>query len=176
MLALSPQPAPRLRPPPPGAQAGCSSTACAGEWVTLNVGGVVHTTTVDTLRRDSSSMLAAMFSGRYARAEGPVLIDRCGERFRHVLNFLRGGRLPPLDWPLLCALLEEAEFFGLESLREACEEGLDEAERRAESERDHQARAMADTLSRAVARAVGQPQGALEPPQEKHVFTVDEDF
>uniref|UniRef100_A0A452GNI4 Potassium channel tetramerisation-type BTB domain-containing protein n=1 Tax=Gopherus agassizii TaxID=38772 RepID=A0A452GNI4_9SAUR len=64
--------------------------------VTLNVGGTFYSTTLETLTRFPDSMLGAMFRGpRPARTDrrGHYFIDRDGKAFRHVLNFLRLGRL-----------------------------------------------------------------------------------
>ena len=92
-----------------------------GEVVTLNVGGVLVTTTRSTLTSHEDSMLGAMFSGNYVPtafdAQGHHFIDRDGYMFRHVLNFLRSGRLclPQgfKDWDLLEA---EADFYQIPQL------------------------------------------------------------
>lgn len=64
-----------------------------------------YCTSVDTLCRDSQSMLAAMFSSRHqtSSANGAVFIDRDGLRFRHVLNYLRDGTLHVKPDVVLCA-------------------------------------------------------------------------
>ena len=53
--------------------------------VKLNVGGILFTTTVQTLTKDPDSMLAAMFSGRFPMKpaeDGTFFIDRDGTYFR----------------------------------------------------------------------------------------------
>jgi len=60
--------------------------------VRLDVGGMMFSTTVGTLtQRDTSSMLAVMFSGRRRvpmdSKKGAVFIDRDGTHFRHILNW-----------------------------------------------------------------------------------------
>ena len=54
--------------------------------VKLNVGGKIYKTSLETLRKDPNSMLAAMFSGRFdvkpAEDDGAYFIDRDGELFR----------------------------------------------------------------------------------------------
>ncbi len=60
--------------------------------VNLNVGGKVYTTTVATLRTFPNSVLAKMVAGTCAVRvddKGNYFIDRDGELFRYVLNFLR---------------------------------------------------------------------------------------
>ena len=62
--------------------------------VELEVGGRRFVTSVQTLRRAKGTFFDAYFSGRYAmdRAEdGSVFIDRDGEAFGHVLEYLRDG-------------------------------------------------------------------------------------
>jgi len=69
-------------------------------------------------------MLASMFSGRFCMdtdADGSYFIDRDGEMFAHILNFLRNGCVaPPLipesDITTRNALMLEASFFGLAPL------------------------------------------------------------
>ena len=73
--------------------------------VKLNVGGILFTTTVQTLTKDPNSMLAAMFSGRFPMKpaeDGTFFIDRDGTYFRYILNYLREGKL---------SLPEGATFF-----------------------------------------------------------------
>ena len=57
-----------------------------GSMIKLNVGGKMHQTTLDTLRKDPDSMLCAMFSGRFElkpdEQDGSYFIDRDGKLFR----------------------------------------------------------------------------------------------
>ncbi len=90
------------------------------EVVDLNVGGTLYSTSRATLVR-YDSMLARMFSGRHElkrRPDGRVFIDRDGDRFRHVLNFLRDGDLDVelLDEATRKGLKREAAFFCLPQL------------------------------------------------------------
>jgi hypothetical protein len=93
--------------------------------VELNVGGKRFETSVQTLRRIPHTFFDAYFSGRYAQdvcKDGSVFVDREGEHFRHVLEYMRDGHLsvgessarPSLD--LLLALRREFDFFGIELL------------------------------------------------------------
>ncbi|XP_059668589.1 FH protein interacting protein FIP2 isoform X3 [Cornus florida] len=86
--------------------------------VRLNIGGKKFCTTVDTLtHREPDSMLAAMFSGRHTicheSEKGYVFVDRDGEHFRHILNWLRDGVIPTLKDSEYSELLREAEYFQL---------------------------------------------------------------
>ncbi|KAK8751569.1 hypothetical protein OTU49_009126 [Cherax quadricarinatus] len=128
------QPSPGVRPPghvgarmtplcigtPPSACSGASPT---NDWVTLNVGGQIFTTTRATLvTKEPNSMLAKMFSCEDSSllpsnrdAHGAYLIDRSYTYFEPLLNFLRNGTLilDPCINPE--GVLEEARFFGIES-------------------------------------------------------------
>ena len=98
----------------------------AGEWVTLNVGGKLYTTTRMTLTaKEPFSMLARMFaieSGDFhlnpgaMDATGAYLIDRSPTYFEPILNYLRHGKLILDAGVNPQGVLEEAQFFGIESL------------------------------------------------------------
>ncbi|KAL1449704.1 hypothetical protein WDU94_002185 [Cyamophila willieti] len=99
----------------------------ANDWITLNVGGKKFTTSRGTLvRSETNSMLAKMFAegseGGYFMSPGDVdssgayLIDRSPTYFEPILNYLRNGQLvidPNINPE---GVLEEARFFGIESL------------------------------------------------------------
>uniref|UniRef100_A0A4W3JIT2 BTB domain-containing protein n=1 Tax=Callorhinchus milii TaxID=7868 RepID=A0A4W3JIT2_CALMI len=64
--------------------------------VTLNVGGRLYSTSLTTLTRYPESMLGSMFSGAMptsSDSQGNYFIDRDGEMFRYILNFLRSSHL-----------------------------------------------------------------------------------
>jgi hypothetical protein len=64
--------------------------------VVLNVGGHRYDTSVQTLRRLPDTFFTAYFSGRYAQSvcvDGSIFIDRNGELFQHVLEYMRDGVL-----------------------------------------------------------------------------------
>ncbi len=90
--------------------------------IKLNVGGTPYTTTLTTLRTDPSSMLAAMFSGRFPLEQdedGSYFIDRDGKVFGLILNWLRTGQIPPsLSEEDRFSILLEAEYFQLSKLAE----------------------------------------------------------
>lgn len=98
------------------------------KYVKLNVGGSLFYTTLGTLTKRYDSMLRAMFSGRMevlTDSEGWVLIDRSGQHFGAILNYLRDGSIPLPDSKCeLKQLLVEAKFYCLAELVEQCEEEL----------------------------------------------------
>jgi hypothetical protein len=62
--------------------------------VLLNIGGYRFETSVQTLRRMPHTFFDAYFSGRYAQDvcnDGSIFVDRCGEHFGHVLEYMRDG-------------------------------------------------------------------------------------
>ena len=88
--------------------------------VTLNVGGTLYTTSLNTLTKDPNTMLGVMFSGRHplqADSCGHFFIDASGEMFRYILDFLRHNKLTlPTNFNSYNALLSEALFFQVISL------------------------------------------------------------
>lgn len=101
-----------------------SSTSDSSDWIVLNVGGTRFTTTRSTLiSKEPSSMLARMFASSQTGMTpsnqddtGAYLIDRSPSYFEPILNFLRHGRLVYDTNVNPEGLLEEARFFGVESL------------------------------------------------------------
>jgi hypothetical protein len=62
--------------------------------VELNIGGYRFQTSVQTLRRVPHTFFDAYFSGRYAQDvcnDGSIFVDRDGEYFGHVLEYMRDG-------------------------------------------------------------------------------------
>ncbi|XP_053861479.1 BTB/POZ domain-containing protein KCTD11 [Malaclemys terrapin pileata] len=88
--------------------------------ITLNVGGKFYSTTLETLTRFPDSMLGAMFRGprpAHTDRRGHYFIDRDGKAFRHILNFLRLGRLDlPEGYSELALLRAEADFYQIRPL------------------------------------------------------------
>lgn len=87
--------------------------------VELNVGGVMYTTTLDTLTKESESLLSSLFSdsssSRLMRdSKGKYFIDRDGVLFRYVLDYLRNSKLVlPESFHERERLRQEAEYFKL---------------------------------------------------------------
>ena len=99
------------------------------EVLTLNVGGAMYTTTRHTLTKYPDSMLGAMFNGKFAAPaatcdqQGNFFIDRDGHMFRHVLNFMRSGRLClPHGFKDFDLLEAEADFFQIDPMISAIKE------------------------------------------------------
>jgi hypothetical protein len=62
--------------------------------IELNIGGFCFETSVQTLRRVPHTFFDAYFSGRYAQdvcVDGSIFVDRDGEHFGHVLEYMRDG-------------------------------------------------------------------------------------
>ena len=93
--------------------------------ITLNVGGELFRTRLETLQLVPDSPLGKMFEdnsayGKLPRDEnGVVFFDRDPKAFSSVLDFLqRGGRVigPPESDALLARVRDEADYFGLEGM------------------------------------------------------------
>ncbi|CAH1242111.1 BTB/POZ domain-containing protein KCTD6-like [Branchiostoma lanceolatum] len=84
--------------------------------ITLNVGGHIYTTAFSTLTRYPDSTLGILFGGGQKSAmldeRGNYFLDRDGEIFRYVLNYLRTGQLNlPSKFPNFDLLCAEAEYY-----------------------------------------------------------------
>jgi hypothetical protein len=91
--------------------------------VVLDIGGYRYTTSVQALRRVPHTFFDAYFSGRYAQDvcdDGSIFVDRDGEHFGHVLQYMRDGVVAvaePGAQPsvsLLRALKREFGFYCIE--------------------------------------------------------------
>jgi hypothetical protein len=91
--------------------------------VELNIGGYRFQTSVQTLRRVPHTFFDAYFSGRYAQdvcLDGSIFVDRDGEHFRHVLEYMRDGVVSVAEAgtqpsvSLLRALKREFGFYCIE--------------------------------------------------------------
>jgi hypothetical protein len=91
--------------------------------VELNIGGHRFETSVQALRRVPHTYFDAYFSGRYAQDvcnDGSIFVDRDGEHFGHVLEYMRDGHVsvaktgarPSVS--LLWALEREFGFYSIE--------------------------------------------------------------
>ena len=96
--------------------------------VNLNVGGTIYTTSRSTLTQYPDSMLGAMFGGKLPLenskdSEGNYFIDRDGDLFKYILNFLRGSKLVlPNNFQNTEAFRLEIDFFQIRPLIDAFDE------------------------------------------------------
>jgi len=91
------------------------------KWVSLNVGGKLFTTARTTLvDKEPNSMLARMFQSQLSPSDvdstGAYLLDRSPMYFEPILNYLRCGKLIYDKSVNIEGILEEARFFGIDSL------------------------------------------------------------
>lgn len=99
------------------------------DWLVLRVGGQEFETSRQTLCADRNSMLAALVLRHWGNDDknnknSVIRIDRDGQRFAHVLNYLRSGTVWLQDVGQLRELQEEAEFFCLAGLSALCEQEI----------------------------------------------------
>jgi hypothetical protein len=101
--------------------------------VELNIGGFRFETSVQTLRRLPHTFFDAYFSGRYAQDvcnDGTIFVDRDGEHFGHVLEYMRDGVVSVADSgacpsvSLLRALKREFGFYCIELFADQANEPL----------------------------------------------------
>lgn len=92
------------------------------KWIRLNVGGRVFVTSYSTIAQREPNMLSRMFSSNLRMnpsdrdESGAYLLDRSPEYFEVILNYLRHGQLIYNRNVNPEGVLEEARFFGIESL------------------------------------------------------------
>lgn len=101
--------------------------------IELNVGGVVYCASFSTLTKYPNSYFSSRLSGRFGKdleidSNNRLFIDRDGVTFRHILNYLRTGKvfLPETIDQIhqYRALVEEAEFYSLLDLAEMTREAM----------------------------------------------------
>jgi hypothetical protein len=101
--------------------------------VELNIGGYRFQTSVQTLRRVPHTFFDAYFSGRYAQDvcnDGSIFVDRDGEHFGHILEYMRDGVLSVAEAgarpsvSLLRVLKREFGFYCIELVAEQTAEAL----------------------------------------------------
>ena len=90
----------------------------------MNVGGWRFTTSLNTLRSEQGSMLEKMFSGQFPikkEQDGTIFIDRSGNYFDFILDYLRGNMINVddllFDDNIRKRLIKEAEYYQLEGMK-----------------------------------------------------------
>jgi len=106
----------------------------AKSWVKLNVGGKIFQTTRQTLSREAGSFLDRLSQEdkdlpSEKDGSGCYLVDRDGEYFSVVLNYMRHGKLVVDRGLSEEGVLEEAEFYNLPRLIAICHEKIHEKEK-----------------------------------------------
>ncbi|KAK5583399.1 hypothetical protein RB653_004992 [Dictyostelium firmibasis] len=94
----------------------CGAIINNSEWISLNVGGRIFSTTRSTIIRDKDSMLAKMFSENWDSAKdinGAYLIDRSPDYFTPILNYLRCGTIIIDESINVEGVYQEARFFNI---------------------------------------------------------------
>jgi hypothetical protein len=88
--------------------------------IKLDVGGHIFSVTLDMMIRYPESFFARLFSGRWEdkkTEDGAYFINRCGDLFHRIVNFLRNGEfeveLCDVDHRALC---REVDFYQLKEL------------------------------------------------------------
>lgn len=86
--------------------------------VHIDVGGVIYTSSLETLTRFPESRLAKMFNGSIPivldTLKQHYFIDRDGKMFRYILNYMRTAKLLlPENFCEMDQLNEEAKFFDI---------------------------------------------------------------
>ena len=97
--------------------------------VELSVGGVNHSTTKGTLTKDKGSKLYRMFADGEDLMKldsGKYFIDRDGECFKYVLEYLRNPDEEYINYDAerTNKILKEALFFGLKGFEKNIREAL----------------------------------------------------
>ena len=87
--------------------------------IKINVGGTLFETYEDTLTRGTDGYFNRLLSGKYeppSLQDGAIFVDRSPRTFEHVLGFLRTGKVRWRDAAEREEILDEAQFYCIESL------------------------------------------------------------
>lgn len=92
--------------------------------VILDVGGRKFKTYRDTLVCNSD-FFKAKFNGEFAENEGEIFLDRNGELFGYLLEYMRCRALPEgLEKKVLRSIKRECEYFAMDEMEEEIEKML----------------------------------------------------
>jgi len=114
----------------------CSSSGAntpTDDWIALNVGGTLFTTTRSTLSKDPKSFFHRLCLGELESQKdhsGAYMIDRDPHYFRPVLNYLRHGKLVLDKQVSEEGVLEEAEFYNVTPLIQLVQDRIKQREDR----------------------------------------------
>ncbi|KNH07725.1 metallo-peptidase Clan MH Family M20 [Perkinsela sp. CCAP 1560/4] len=107
-------------------------TPSSHEFISLNVGGTLHISTLSTITAEPDSTLAQWFTNPDMAlpkdSAGHFFIDRDGRIFRHILNYLRGYSVC-IDPSQLHALLWELEYYGIRGFQTLLGVGVESSKR-----------------------------------------------
>ncbi|CAJ0565645.1 unnamed protein product, partial [Mesorhabditis spiculigera] len=99
--------------------------------VRLNVGGTLFCTTRTTLLRDPSSIFSRVLDSDEETPsivhleDGSIFIDRDGQMFTYILQYMRSGKLIlPEDFKDAGRLMDEAHYFNLKGLQDEVDSNL----------------------------------------------------
>ena len=92
------------------------------EIVKFNVGGTHYETSLSTLKNVPDNMLLRMVESPLEKGER-IFIDRDGQLFAHILNYLRDVSIwtAPGDLSICAALVREASFYCLFNMKKGLE-------------------------------------------------------
>ena len=101
----------------------------SNDWIQLNVGGTIFSTTRTTLAKDEKSFLFRLCQedsnlSSHKDERGAYMIDRDPSYFGPVLNYLRHGRLVIDENLSEEGVLEEAEFYNVQNMIQLLEERI----------------------------------------------------
>ena len=103
--------------------------------VKLNVGGVLYTTTSSTLTVHRDSFFSSLLSGKYAAVKdenGAYFIDRNGQYFGYILEYLRTGEIELPPEISATNILKESMFFSLNLLSEVLQQNIENNKKKEE--------------------------------------------
>lgn len=96
--------------------------------VKLNVGGKKFETHKDTLVQHSE-FFRAKFEKKFFNDDGEIFIDRNGDLFAYILDYMRSQELPELSDELRSRLSIEADYFLMKGLEEKLQKGSEKVEK-----------------------------------------------
>lgn len=94
-----------------------TTVATRSKIITLDVGGVLHKVSRDTLARCQGSMLASLISHHWkegnTHSDEPIFIDRNGLLFQYIIDYLRTNKLLLPPSVSVSAVQQEFQFYGI---------------------------------------------------------------